>query len=74
MMLSPTPATKFYYGSEYELNQRVYMDGDDSITGRVTAVLWRVENPQVEVSWWNGGNLCSGWFSEWRLSPCASDT
>jgi len=53
----------------FALNQKVYMDGDESMTGLVTAYCWRVENPQIEVSWWNNGSHNSAWFSAARLHP-----
>lgn len=56
------------YQSAYALGDLVYMDNCASIRGVVTAFCWRVENPQVEVSWFNSGSSISAWFPEWRLS------
>lgn len=37
--------------SPFGLGDKVHIDGNLDLVAVVTAVLWRVENPQVEVSW-----------------------
>jgi len=62
------PKPHFTYTSDYEIGDRVHVDGDSSISAVVTAVLWRTENPQLEITWWHNGAQQSCWVADWRLS------
>lgn len=54
----------------FGLGDPVYLDGDQSIRMRVTAITVRGRaNIQYEVSWWDERNLRTEWVAEWRLSP-----
>lgn len=57
------------FDSDFGLADRVLIDGCESIVAQVVAVCFRIENPQIEVSWWSNGALQSAWVSPWRLSP-----
>lgn len=54
------------FQSPFAVQDRVYIDGDERLIGCVTAVLWRNENPLIEVSWVDGHGR-TGWFEQWRL-------
>jgi len=47
----------------------VFIDGDPSIKGRVTALLFRPMEamPTVEVSWMHNGQAANAWIESWRL-------
>lgn len=55
------------YDAPFALGEKVVVDDDASVVGVVTAFCWRVEAPQVEVSWWHAGDAKSAWFTPWRL-------
>lgn len=55
------------FESKFAVQDRVYIDGDVCLIGHVTAVLWRNENPLIEVSWVDGHGR-TGWFEQWRLT------
>lgn len=57
------------FDSPFALEDRVLIDGCESIVAVVVAVCFRIENPQIEVSWWCNGALQHAWVSPWRLSP-----
>jgi hypothetical protein len=55
--------------SPWALGDPVHIDGDISITGYVTAVLFRLtEPPTCEVQWMHNGGAQTAWFADWRLS------
>jgi hypothetical protein len=55
--------------STWGLRDAVHIDGDTSITGYVTAILFRVNDPPTyEVQWMHNGDNKIGWFTDWRLS------
>lgn len=56
------------YMSPVSLGDRVLIDEDTSIVATVTAILWRTENPQVEIAYFNNGAQVSAWIADWRLS------
>jgi hypothetical protein len=48
---------------------RVLIDGDTSLRGRVIALSWRSEDGNtVEVSWIHNGISHAAWFQSWRLT------
>lgn len=55
------------FESPFAIRDKVYIDGDESLVGYVTAVVWREEKPVVEVSWVSD---CAktAWFEIWRLT------
>lgn len=61
------------YFSPYRVGNKVLIDGDRSIVGVVTALLWRAGFHQVEVCWFSGGAHQSFWFDHWRLTAVDKD-
>jgi hypothetical protein len=57
------------YQSDLALQQRVFVDGDRSLTAVVTGLLWRTERAEVEISWVHNGDIKSAWVAPWRLKP-----
>lgn len=55
------------FKSDFAVKDEVYIDGDNSMRARVTAVLFRNENPQCEVSWIND-SARTAWIEAWRLT------
>lgn len=54
--------------TEFDVGDRVVIDGDESLVGRVTGVLVRgTREPQCEVSYVHCGDVKSAWVEEWRL-------
>lgn len=54
---------------KFKITQRVHIDSDNSITGIITCVEWRLpELVRYEVSWIHNGDAKSAMFEEWRLS------
>ena len=56
------------FQSEWAFRDRVWIDGEGSIVGFVTGILFReTRDPVVEVSWMHNGDAKVAWFEEWRL-------
>lgn len=55
------------YEAAFPIGDRVFIDGDTTLHAVVTAVLWRVERPQVECSWFHNGDSRCAWIEQWRL-------
>lgn len=54
----------------YRFNDRVYINGDITISATVTGFAFHQRGINVEVSWWNQGELkMSAWVDITRLSP-----
>lgn len=64
----PAPIPGATYASPFALDEKVIIDGNEDLWGRVTAISWREALPQIEVSWWNERQLTSAWVSPSRLS------
>ena len=60
---------------EMSIMDRVWIDGEGSIEGRVTALSFsNIEGPPVvEVSWLHNGEAKSSWFASWRLTRVSDD-
>lgn len=57
------------YHSAFRLQQKVHIDGDDSITASVTALLHRTTSATTaECSWIQDGHSRVAWIEEWRLA------
>jgi hypothetical protein len=57
------------YASDFRLAEQVHIDGDRSINGFVTAVLFREPDPPTyEVQWLHNGDNKVAWFVGWRLT------
>lgn len=56
------------YRSPVSLGDRVLIDGCDSIVATVTAILWRTENPQAEIAYFNNGAQVTAGVADWRLT------
>lgn len=54
------------FESRFSIGDKVIIDGDVRLVGVVTAVMFRNENPQVEVSWVSEVSR-SAWIETWRL-------
>lgn len=54
--------------TNFSFGDRVHIDDDDSIAATVTGFCWRTHRSEVEVKWFNNGEECATWVSEWRLS------
>lgn len=47
---------------------KVHIDGDTSIKGTVTGIIFYPHGMQIEVAWFANGDAKSGWFGEARVS------
>jgi hypothetical protein len=62
------------FASVFQFGDCVFMDGDDSLTGAVTALCWTSNGAvEVQVSWLHSGASHSGWFAEHRLTRKAQE-
>ena len=70
---SPMPRAaqppKVSYTSPFAIGDRVHVGDDDATVATVTAILWRVEAPQIEVSWMHNGALQCVWAAPMMLRP-----
>jgi hypothetical protein len=55
------------YESLFAIQDKVYIDGDQSLVVTVTAVVWRNEKPSIEVSWISD-QAKTAWIEPWRLT------
>lgn len=53
---------------KFELNERVHIDEDKSITAVVTQICFNGGGVQYEVQWFNNGSLQEKWVYEFRIS------
>ncbi|WP_036292103.1 hypothetical protein [Methylosinus sp. PW1] len=53
--------------SEFELGDKVIIDGDKSIVAVVSGFTWR-GHLLIEVEWFHAGIIHSAWFHEPRLA------
>lgn len=56
------------FGSPWAIGDRVHMDDDRDLVGRVTGLCWREAGHTVEVSWVHNGAAQCSWFDHWRLT------
>ena len=56
------------FESKWTFGDRVLIDGDSSIKGTVTALLFRPSHYLVEVSWFHNGEAKCAFVEEFRLS------
>jgi hypothetical protein len=55
--------------SVWGFTDRVCIDGDKSLIGSVTGLLWHnIHSYMVEVSWMHNGASYCAWVHSWRLS------
>jgi len=53
----------------FALKDRVWIDGEGSIEGWVTAIQFRSDRePVLEVSYLHNGDSKVAWFEQWRLT------
>ena len=73
MPQSVQPPPRATFASPFAIGDRVTLAHDDShaLVMVVTALSWRTEMPQVEVTWTNAGALQTAWVSPalLRLAP-----
>lgn len=57
--------------TQYDVGEKVVIDGDGSLVGTISAVCLRGMglNVTYEVSYIHCGSSCSPWIEEWRLTP-----
>lgn len=57
------------FESKFDYGNRVYLDGDTSITAIVISFQFRTTavGPAVECSWVHNGEIKTAWLEEWRL-------
>lgn len=57
------------FESRFKFDDRVTIDGDDSIVGTITGFCFRTtRSPTAEVSWFHNGDAKTGWIEESRLT------
>lgn len=59
------------YWSDYALGQKVFVGEDDLIVGRVTGIMLRSGDTQIEVAWMHNGALQCVWCSPLILRSAA---
>lgn len=58
------------FTSDFDIRDRVVIDGDTSLIGTITAVQFRLtREPVYEVSFIHNGQAQSPWIEGWRLVP-----
>jgi hypothetical protein len=63
------PPPRAIFRSRYGFKDRVVIDGDASLVGYVTAMLWRdPDGGAIEVSWIHNGTAQSAWIQPYRLT------
>lgn len=69
-MIPTTGAGPVRYLSRFDIGDQVTLDDDKngSIIFVVTAILWRKNRIQLELSWINNGDLKEAWVDEWRAT------
>jgi hypothetical protein len=71
MPAKASPRTRF--SSEFSFGDRVRIDGDNDLNGRVTGFWWTADDAYtVEVTWLANGDVKSAWFCGWRLTRVSS--
>lgn len=53
--------------SDFSFGDTVSID-KGAIKGRVIGFCFYPHDIQIQVSWWNNGDLVEKWIAEWRLS------
>ena len=61
------------FTSAFNIGDRVTIDGAADIRACVTALLWRENRMEFEVSWFANGSLQSAWVGESRLRIVSED-
>jgi hypothetical protein len=56
------------FDSRFKFGDQVLIDGG-SIHGRVIGFCFYPHDHQVQVSWWNNGDVVEKWLGAWRLTP-----
>lgn len=56
-------------GTTFALREKVIVDGDSSLKGRITAILLRPNGISYEVSYIHNGIAYAPWIEEFRLTP-----
>jgi hypothetical protein len=65
--VKPPPRSQFV--TEFAFGDRVQIDGDNDLKGRVTGFWWTApEIHTIEVTWLANGDVKTAWFSSWRLT------
>jgi hypothetical protein len=59
-----------HFESPFGIGERVIVDGCEQLVASVTAVLWRNENPLIEISWIDG-QARTAWIEPWRIKSRA---
>jgi hypothetical protein len=56
------------FQSEFQLGDRIWIDGDQSIKATVIGVLFRHTGQEVEIAWIVNGHHKTAWIAAWRLT------
>lgn len=59
--------------SAIAIADRVHIDGDESVVAVVTALLFRTDRCEVEISWMNQGVMQVCWVPSWRVKRVEED-
>lgn len=57
----------YKFESKFTIGEYIKIDGCGELRAVITAVLWRSDRAQYEVSWISGSSH-TAWIEEWRLS------
>jgi hypothetical protein len=56
------------YLSRFDIGDRVTLDDDTAIVFVVTAIVWRKTRVQLELSWFNNGEIREAFIDDWRAT------
>lgn len=57
-----------FHGFNFNIGDRVHIDEDKSIKGRVIGILVREGGVEYDVAWFNNGAQVTAWIASFRLS------
>lgn len=55
--------------TKFQIQDKIYIDADTSITGYVTGIMWAANGIEIRVAYIHNGDSKSHWIEEWRISP-----
>jgi hypothetical protein len=56
------------YSCEFNIKDRVIVDGDEGVKAVVTGVMFQYAGCSVQIGWFNNGSAMSAWVEDWRLT------
>lgn len=57
----------YTYTAEYQIGQKVWLDGDRSIIARITGLWFEASGYKVQVEWISNGTNVSVWMPPFRI-------